>query len=1155
MSTPVSGAAEAPARLALPTIPAGDGAFVEWDGTTLYRITEFDRLDPFLIALTSSDDHWMYITSSGGLTAGRVSPDTALFPYETVDRLYDSHRFTGPLTIIDVVRDGRSRRWEPFAPRIGTDNRHIERNLYKDALSTMLVFEELNHELGIAFRATWQTSPRFGFVRSCRLEERSGSACSIRMLDGVQNLLPHGATQAIQRNLSNLLDAYKRSELDPSGMAIYALSSTLTDLAEASESLRATIAWQIGLPQPQILLSATQVAAFRRGEPLQPETDVRNCRGAFLLVSELDLAPGSTHAWRIVADVAQDSVGVAAIARALTDDPVGLANELATDIARGRNDLQTLVAASDGMQQSADPMATAHHAANTLFNIMRGGCPANGYTIDSADLRSFITTRRPALLQTQAAFFADLPPQLSVQNLRHRAGASGVADLERLCSEYLPFTFSRRHGDPSRPWNRFSIKVRDETGARRLDYQGNWRDLFQNWEPLGYAFPGYLESMLAVFLSATTADGYNPYRVARDGVEWEVPEPDNPWANIGYWSDHQIIYLLKLLEAAEQFEPGRLHSLLDRRIYSHVDVPYRIKSYPQLVADPADSITFDWDHEQRIMARVAEQGSDGKLLHAADGQVIHVSLAEKLLLLLLAKLVNFVPEGGIWMNTQRPEWNDANNALVGKGLSVVTLAYLRRYLAFCRSLIGNGPEELAMTTELGTLFDAIVTTLQAHRSNLSGAFSDAERRAITDALGQAGDHYRQGLYTSGLSGTLRGIGRSQLLAAFDLALAYVEHSLHANRRDDRLYHSYNTLRLEPGRAAIGRLDVMLEGQVAVLSSGLLPAAESLALLKALRTSPLYRADQQSYMLYPNRTLPGFRAKNRIDPQQLRDIALVAALEAAGDTRLLVRDVDGDYHFCGDFRNARDLHTTLAAIAHDPRYTKLVRQDSPRIAELFEQVFRHSEFTGRSGSFFAYEGLGSVYWHMVAKLLLAIQERHVQAAAEGIDPDLLAELAAAYHDVRAGLGFQKSPAAYGAFPTDPYSHTPLGRGAQQPGMTGQVKEELLTRMGELGLIVAEGRLAFRPRLLTPHEWTDGASRFSYIDPNGQPQQIELPAGSLAFTCCQTPVIYRQAQNTRITLRYADGTEQLIVGDQLDERTSRRIFERDGTIEMITVDLVK
>ena len=36
------------------------------------------------------------------------------------------------------------------------------------------------------------------------------------------------------------------------------------------------------------------------------------------------------------------------------------------------------------------------------------------------------------------------------------------------------------------------------------------------------------------------------------------------------------------------------------------------------------------------------------------------------------------------------------------------------------------------------------------------------------------------------------------------------------------------------------------------------------------------------------------------------------------------------------------------------------------------------------------------------------------------------------------------------PTDPYSHTPGFAGVQQPGMTGQVKEEILTRWGELGL---------------------------------------------------------------------------------------------------------
>ena len=41
--------------------------------------------------------------------------------------------------------------------------------------------------------------------------------------------------------------------------------------------------------------------------------------------------------------------------------------------------------------------------------------------------------------------------------------------------------------------------------------------------------------------------------------------------------------------------------------------------------------------------------------------------------------------------------------------------------------------------------------------------------------------------------------------------------------------------------------------------------------------------------------------------------------------------------------------------------------------IFEEVFNHKAFTGRSGTFFGYEGLGSIYWHMVSKLLLAVQE--------------------------------------------------------------------------------------------------------------------------------------------------------------------------------------
>ena len=77
--------------------------------------------------------------------------------------------------------------------------------------------------------------------------------------------------------------------------------------------------------------------------------------------------------------------------------------------------------------------------------------------------------------------------------------------------------------------------------------------------------------------------------------------------------------------------------------------------------------------------------------------------------------------------------------------------------------------------------------------------------------------------------------------------------------------------------------------------------------------------------------------------------------------------------------------------------------------------------------------------MISKLLLAVQEKILQKN----DPSIQQELHACYEDIRLGLGFTKTAQQYGAFPTDPYSHTPRHAGAQQPGMTGQVKEEILT----------------------------------------------------------------------------------------------------------------
>ena len=72
----------------------------------------------------------------------------------------------------------------------------------------------------------------------------------------------------------------------------------------------------------------------------------------------------------------------------------------------------------------------------------------------------------------------------------------------------------------------------------------------------------------------------------------------------------------------------------------------------------------------------------------------------------MQRLSNFIPEAGIWLNTQRPEWNDANNALVGNGVSMVTLYYLRRFLKFWEEKFGTTSiEKVEISEEIKIHFD------------------------------------------------------------------------------------------------------------------------------------------------------------------------------------------------------------------------------------------------------------------------------------------------------------------------------------------------------------------------------------------------------------------------------------------------------------------
>ncbi|MBR5867185.1 MAG: hypothetical protein IKZ04_04665 [Spirochaetaceae bacterium] len=1119
------------------------GSFVNMDNELFYKIENYDVIEDFFMTITSSSDIWNFCWSQGGVTAGRINSDRAIFPYYTADKVSDAKTYTGPYTAIVVEKDGKNINWEPFAyttPAQEYTTFGLKRNIYKNNSGTKVWFEEINEELGLAFWYGWTSSDKYGLVRQSRIKNLDNKSKTVTLLDGCRNIMPACSDADFQNRNSVLLDAYKKTELNEAGnMALFSLSSVITDKAEPNEGLYANVCW-FSTPHRLILSpdAPRQFATTARTVPVQdiatkmatPQI-IKGKRPSCFICRTITFTDSvSEESWYQVFDTRLDAAGIAVLDAKLKNR-VELVAELEKDINDGIQKMNALIGQADGFQNTNDTMTCVHHTANVMFNIMRGGIFAEEGRINVADFLSFTNTRNKALLpmaqdlikKAAEAEGTANPSTLERDSLAKAAAATGNAQLKRLVLEYMPCTFSRRHGDPSRPWNKFNIKLNNDDGTPLLNYEGNWRDIFQNWEALAFSYPEYIQNMCAKFMNAMTADGFNPYRITRQGIDWEEPEPDNPWAQIGYWGDHQVIYLEKLLELYNNTDRAGLLASLDEPLYATANVPYRIKAFADLVKDPRNSIVFDHDLNNAIMEATAQKGTDAKLIPGADGQPALVSITSKLLQIIIGKAGNFIPGGGIWLNTQRPEWNDANNALAGYGLSIVTLCYLRRMLAFMIDIYKS--TDIDSFNVPGEIANCIIALGEIYKEfdPEATATDSKQRRIFAEKVGLAFQSERETLYKNGFAEPAQKISRAQLLEILENIKKHAEKTISLNKREDGLYHAYNTMSISDTDMELSYLQEMLEGQVAVLSSGQLSPQEALDVFNALRRSRLFESRQYSYMLYPDKELPHFCAKNNITAKDVEPLAKL--IERSGD-RILRCDCNGIWHFCPDFRNALVMEEILAGL---PEQMKPTAEENQILFALYEKTFNHQNFTGRSGTFYAYEGLGSIYWHMVAKLLLAAQENALQA-----DGETAVKLAEAYYDVRKGIGFNKTPELYGVFPVDPYSHTPSGQGAKQPGMTGQVKEEVLTRWGELGVTIKDGCASFNPTLLKQNEFHND--------------------GTLSFTWCGVPVTYTlvdKAVDCAICIKYADGNETNKAGTGLTKEESSTLFGRNGKIASIAV----
>lgn len=1126
------------------------GLFTELDTESdlFYKIENYDHMEDFFMTITSSSDIWNFCWSQGGITAGRIDSNHAIFPYATADKVSDAKSYTGPYTAILVHKGLSPVLWEPFASmyaspaiRQQVENR-IQRNIYKNTSGTEVWFEEINYELGLVFRYAWTSSEKFGLVRKVTIINHSFEPVKIQILDGCRNILPACVTSDFQNNNSVLLDAYKKTDLDKvSKLGIFAVSSIVTDKAEPSEGLFANVCW-FSCPE-ELIITPDAPEQFAESGAIEPVDVVKGKRPGAYVLRTLELKDmHSPVTWYQVFDTRLDIAKITELKKLLSNRKY-ITQMLESDIKRGKKLMQEYIAQADGEQRTAQTMTCVHHSQNVMFNIMRGGFFVNNGKIGLSDFESFINQRNKSLLPKFKKILVDLKKSadkeglVSYKEFEAAVKAKKNPQLARLFYEYMPLTFSRRHGDPSRPWNKFNIKLRDSDNNPILNYEGNWRDIFQNWEALAWSYPNYIKNMTSKFLNAMTIEGFNPYRISREGIDWEIPDPDNPWAQIGFWGDHQVIYLQKFLELYSKIDKTGLLDQLGSKVFASSNVPYRIKSYDEILENPRSTILFNRQLSDSLKENAARNGSDAKLVLASedgqtpDGEVALVNLTTKLLQIIIAKMSNFIPGGGIWLNTQRPEWNDANNALAGYGLSMVTLYYLHRFVKFTKELFeASAVEKFEIPVpvakcfkELGKLF--INTKPQVPAKN------DHERKAFADCAGKSFEKERNALYKKGYGSESSSLLRKDIICALDAILNHIKYTIELNRRKDGLYHAYNTLKISDDKMKVEYLQEMLEGQVAVLSAGILSPCQALDVIDALKKSRMYEERQKSYMLYPNKELPSFEEKNCISKAALKDnLPVLEKLIKRTGNKILIKDSKGKYHFNGEFRNVdflREICTGKSSVLTDKQ--KPNKTELKVLEELYEKTFNHQSFTGRSGTFFAYEGLGSIYWHMVSKLMLAVQENLFAAINCSADEQTVKKLTQAYYDVRAGIGFNKEPALYGAFPADPYSHTPEGQGAKQPGMTGQVKEEILTRWGELGVNIENGCAKFEPKILKAEEYSE--------------------SGVLRFTWCGTKIVYKHGKKEHIVIN----GKTLRNGNSLTAQESADLFARNGKITEIVVEV--
>ena len=700
-----------------------------FDSLNRFILPDYTGKKPFAsflpgIAGTHGIPIWAFYVNRGqGIAAfGVESKDHPLMESQPAQRAFQSTALLGFRTFLRVVRDGRTRTYEPFSPwQTGEPARKMLIGLNE------LEIEESHAELDLRVNVLYFVlpgEPFGGLIRQVSLKNMGTTPLTVEALDGLPALIPYGVTNGALKEIGRTIEAWMEVLHHRDRLPFYRLK------ASSDDSLRV-----------ETIEAGNYAVAFQDGEFLPAVVDPRTAFGTDTAFA----FPREFHA-----------AGLQAVLDA-------------EQVTQGRTPC-ALFGARLEIPPAGEKVITGLYGYSPRFEIIRAGVePLIAAGAIPAKLEE---ARRLTLELTEPIRTASASPVFDAycrQTFLDNVMRGGYPLT--LAGKHIFHAYSRRHGDLERDYNPFMLAPEFYSQG-----EGNYRDINQNRRSDVFFVPPSGGFNIRLFMSLIQADGFNPlvikgsaFSLPPEAVADLLPPAEKtavlkevlakpftpgqllaaaqqagirtplqdffervlgrarqePQAEhgLGYWTDHWT-YNLDLIESYRMVFPEKLVELLfDSEplpfFDSDVRVPPRGERFILDGDRPCQSNSPVRDPEKTALIAGRSDSRHWARSDHGRGEIFRLPLISKLVLLTVVKFASLDPSGlGIQMEAGRPGWYDALNGLPALfGSSAAEALELLRLIEFLAGILAETHRDVKMPVEGVDLLRAIRSVLDSSLSH------------------------------------------------------------------------------------------------------------------------------------------------------------------------------------------------------------------------------------------------------------------------------------------------------------------------------------------------------------------------------------------------------------------------------------------------------